>query len=194
VAPSVMEDVAPTRHPQGVLAVVHEPHFPRWPARRGMAIYLDGIQDPGNVGAIVRSAAALGAAAVLLSPGCADPFAPLAVRGAAGAVFQIPIERNVDVKDAGTRVRAGGGSVWATGMGGTDLVSWRPRFPVLLLFGSEGRGLSHESIEGTDGSVSIPLERGIESLNVAVAAGIVLQTVRLRTWSGEPILETRERT
>jgi TrmH family RNA methyltransferase len=192
VAPTVMEDLAPTRHPQGVLAIVHEPPAAQWAARRGAAGYLDHVQDPGNAGAIIRSAAGLGAAAVLLSPGCADPFAPLSVRGAAGAVFRIPIERNVSAKDAIARVHESGGSAWATGTGGTSLASWRPRLPILLLFGSEGPGLAAELLERADGTVSIPLERGIDSLNVAVAAGIVLQTLRLRTWAGEPILEDRE--
>lgn len=192
VAPTVMEDLAPTRHPQGALAIVPEPQRARWSARRGVGVYLDHVQDPGNAGAIIRAAAALGASAVLLSPQCADPFSPLAVRGAAGAVFRIPIERNVTAKDAGMRVHERGGSAWATATGGTELASWRPRFPCLLLFGSEGRGLTVEALELADGTVSIPLERGIESLNVAVAAGIVLQTILLRTWSGEPILEMRE--
>jgi TrmH family RNA methyltransferase len=74
VDPSVFEGLTPTRHPQGVLAVVPEPAGRGWTATSSVALFLEGVQDPGNLGAIVRSAAGLGAAAVLLSAGCADPF------------------------------------------------------------------------------------------------------------------------
>lgn len=170
--------LAPTKSPQGVLAVVAEPQWPRWRAATGVAIWLDAVQDPGNLGAIVRSAAGLGAAAVLLSGGCADPFAPAAVRGSAGAVLRLPVERDVTASRAADRVRAAGGEVWATGAAGVDLDDWSPATPTLLMLGAEGRGLEPATVELADGTVSIPLGRGIESLNVAVAAGILLERLR----------------
>jgi len=170
--------VAPTRSPQGVLAVVTEPQWPPWRAATGVGVWLDTVQDPGNLGAIVRSAAGLGAAAVLLSSGCADPFAPAAVRGSAGAVLRMPVERDVTASRAADRVRASGGEVWATGATGVDLDDWSPATPTLLLLGAEGRGLDAATVTLADGAVSIPLGRGIESLNVAVAAGILLERLR----------------
>jgi RNA methyltransferase, TrmH family len=178
VEASVFEGLAPTRHPQGVLAVVPEPPSRRWPAASGVAVFLEGLQDPGNLGAIVRSAAALGAAAVLLSEGCADPFHPAAVRGSAGGVFRVAIERNARVAGAVDRVRAKGGSAWAADPAGSPLAGWRPRRPALLLLGAEGAGLSAAATQAVDGRVAIPLERDVESLNVAVAAGILLQHLR----------------
>jgi TrmH family RNA methyltransferase len=175
---SVLADLAPTRTPQGVLAVVEEPRWPRWQGRAGVALWLDRVQDPGNLGAIVRAAAALGAAAVLLAPDCADPFGPTAVRGAAGAVFRLPVERQVPAAAAAERIRAAGGEVWATGAGGRPLAGWRPGEPCLLLLGAEGAGLSDAARDLADGELTIPLARGIESLNVAVAAGILLQHLR----------------
>ncbi len=177
VADTVMASIAPTRHPQGVLAVADEPTFAPWTGGSGCALYLDRVQEPGNVGAIVRAAAALGAEAVLLSPGCADPFSPAAVRGSAGAVFRVPVEREVAVAELGRRVAAGGG-VWATGRGGIPVGEWRPATPLVIMLGSEGRGLGAEAAKHALGTVTIPLERGIESLNVAVAAGILLQALR----------------
>jgi TrmH family RNA methyltransferase len=171
----VRAELAPTRSPQGVLAVAEEPRWPRWPARAGVALWLEQVQDPGNLGAIVRAAAGLGAAAVLLSPGCADPFAPAAVRGSAGAVFRLPLERAVSAAAAAQRVREAGGEIWATGAGGRPLSGWRPAEPCLLLLGAEGAGLSADASDLADGELTIPLERGVESLNVAVAAGILLQ-------------------
>ena len=172
------EALAPTRHPQGVLAVLPEPASRRWPAASGVAVFLEALQDPGNLGAIVRSAAALGAAAVLLSEGCADPFHPAAVRGSAGSVFRVALERNAGVADAAARVRAEGGSAWAADPAGSPLAGWRPRRPALLLLGAEGAGLSEAARKAADGRVAIPLERDVESLNVAVAAGILLQHLR----------------
>jgi len=174
VADGVFETVAPTRHPQGVLAVVDEPAPARWQPARGVALFLDGVQDPGNVGAAVRSAAALGAEAVLLGPGCADPYHPAAVRGSAGAVFRVPLERGADPAEAAARARAAGGTVWAAAAGGGDARRWRPGPPALLLLGSEGRGLHPAVAAVADGAVAIPLGRGIESLNVAVAAALLL--------------------
>lgn len=170
----VLARLAPTRHPQGVLAVVAEPSWPRWSGRSGVALYLDRLQDPGNVGAVVRSAAALGAAAVLLSPDCADPFHPLAVRGSAGAVLRLPVERDVPAAAAAERVRGNRGSVWAASKGGSDVSGWRPQLPTVLMIGAEGAGLSDAALACADDRVAVPLRRGIESLNVAVAAGVLL--------------------
>jgi TrmH family RNA methyltransferase len=180
VGDSVLAEVAPTRHPQGVLAVVDEPSWAPWDAESGVALWLDGVQDPGNLGAIVRAAAGLGATGVLLSPRCADPFGPLAVRGSAGAVFRIPVEREAPGLRAVELVRAHDGEVWATGVEGTAVTEWRPHEPVLLLLGAEGKGLSAEAAAFADGTVAIPLERDIDSLNVAVAAGILLHHLRSR--------------
>jgi TrmH family RNA methyltransferase len=175
---AVFADIAPSRTPQGVLAVTEEPRWPQWSAARGVALWLDRVQEPGNLGAIVRAAAGLGAATVLLSPGCADPFGPAAVRGSAGAVFRMPLEREVTAARAAERLRASGGEVWATGAEGTPIVQWRPAEPCLILLGAEGAGLAPEAVELADGSVTILLAREVESLNVAVAAGILLQHLR----------------
>jgi TrmH family RNA methyltransferase len=175
---AVLDDLAPTRHPQGVLAVAAEPALPAWPGREGVALWLDRVQDPGNLGAIVRSAAGLGARGVLLSPGCADPFHPAAVRGSAGAVFRLPVTREVTVVDAAAGLRAHGGELWAAAASGTPVHGWQPARPLLLLLGAEGEGLSPAALEAADGRVAIPLDREVESLNVAVAAGILLERLR----------------
>ena len=172
---TVLADLAPTRTSQGVLAVAEEPKWPRWNAGDGVALWLDRLQDPGNLGAIVRAAAGLGAAVVLLSPDCTDPLGPGAVRGSAGAVFRIPIERGMTAEKAVGRVRAKGGEIWATGAAGRPVAGWDPIRPCLLLLGAEGAGLSPEARDLADGELTIPLSNGIESLNVAVAAGILLQ-------------------
>ena len=175
---SVLADVAPTRNPQGVLAIAEEPQWPEWSAEGGVALWLDRIQDPGNVGAIIRSAAGLGAEAVLLSPECADPYGASAVRGSAGSVFRIPVGRDVGLAGVMVGVRDSGGEVWATDSLGDKIDGWQPPKPCLLLIGAEGVGLDPDIADLADGTVAIPMSRGIESLNVAVATGILLQHVR----------------
>ena len=177
---SVLADLAPTRTPQGVLAVAEEPRRPRWNAANGVALWLDRVQDAGNLGAIVRAAAGLGAAIVLLSPDCTDPFGPSAVRGSAGAVFRVPIERGVTAVRAVERLREKGGEVWATGSGGRPIEGWDPIQPCLVMIGAEGAGLSAEAFDLADGELTIPLSGDVESLNVAVATGIFLQHLRTR--------------
>ena len=137
---------------------------------------LENVQDPGNLGGIVRSAAALGAAAVLLSSGCVDPFHPTVVRGSAGLFY----DRNalLAASTVPERARAGGGEVWAAATSGTPIHRWRPAEPTLLLIGAEGSGLSATALDVADGRVLIPLENDIDSLNVAVAAGILLHHLR----------------
>ncbi len=174
----VLAGIAPTRHPQGVLAVLAEPQPAAWSPESGVSLWLDGLQEPGNVGAILRSAAALDAQAVLLSSGSADPYHPAAVRGSAGAVLRLPVHRDVGIEAAVDTIRAVGGQVWASGGGGVPVTGWRPHRPLLLLLGSEGRGLDEQVAAKADGRVTVPLGRNIESLNVAVATGILLQAFR----------------
>lgn len=169
----ILANVAPTRSPQGVVAVVGEPRWPEW-SPRGVNLYLDGIQDPGNVGAIIRSAAGLGAEAVLLGPGCADPFGAAAIRGSAGSVFRIQVVRDVQAETAAGTVERSGGEVWAAGMNGEAFATWKPTKPLMLLLGAEGQGLSEEVQKVACNAVTIGLHNQIESLNVAVAASLLL--------------------
>jgi len=170
--------LAPTKNPQGVLAIVDQPEVPEWPASEGLAVYLEGVQEPGNVGAIIRSAAALGAAAVMLSPGCADPFGWSAVRASAGAVLRFPVVRIDGPGGMVAAVAAAGGETWASGTTGTPVAAWRPQRPTVLLLGCEGSGLTPGIRAMADNEVTIPLDNHIESLNVAVAAGVLLEAYR----------------
>ena len=175
---SVLANLAPTRNPQGVLAVAEEPAGSVWAAASGVGLWLDRVGDPGNLGGIVRAAAGLGAVAVLLSSDCADPFGASAVRGSAGAVFRIPVERDVEADEVAARVRNAGGEVWASGSGGRPVAAWQPAEPCLVLIGAEATGLDPSASVLADGTVTIPMARDVESLNVAVATGILLQRLR----------------
>jgi RNA methyltransferase, TrmH family len=141
----------------------------------GSAAYLEGVQDPGNLGAIARVVEAVGGAGLLVSEGSSDVFHPRALRGSAGSLLRLPVATSVDFKLAAESARAAGRVICGTvGRGGDD--PFRAELPrsALWVFGSEGSGLSSKTHRLLDRKYTIPLVSPVESLNVAVAAGIVL--------------------
>jgi TrmH family RNA methyltransferase len=171
--------LADTETPQGVLAVV-EPR--RWtladlrPQRAAPVLVLDAVQDPGNVGTMLRTAFALGACGVVLLKGSADLTNPKVVRGAMGATFRLPAVA-VEAAEFVAWARRERLAVWVAAAAGTPLQRAAVPERLALVVGNEGlgvgaavRGLAHQQ-------VAIPLARGAESLNVAVAAGVLLYEV-----------------
>jgi TrmH family RNA methyltransferase len=168
--------VAPTTTPQGLLAVVRVPHH-RLEAG-GTAVYLDRVQDPGNVGAVIRSAAAFGASGVACSPGCASPFSWRSLRASAGHALLLPVQAEAEFAPLAAAFAAAGGEVTAaSGHGGTPLGRWRPRRPLLLVVGNEGAGVAPEIVARCDSTVTIPVLATVESLNVTVAASVILASL-----------------
>lgn len=175
----VLAAVASTQTPQGIAAVAERPPAPAsldllLAGRPGCVVALDGLQDPANVGAVLRSARAFGACGALLAPGTADPYHPRALRASAGAALHLPVwEGELDAalarcREAGYRVlgldpREGAAP---EAVAGAD--------PVVLVVGSEGAGLSEAVRRQLDGRVRVPMRPGVESLNAAVAAAVVL--------------------
>ncbi|MCP9446569.1 MAG: RNA methyltransferase [Nitrospira sp.] len=161
--------------PQGVMAVIRQP---RWDERRVleqpkiMGIYGDRLQDPANVGAIIRTAAALDLAGVWLSPDSADPFGPKAVRAASGAVLSLPVFREADIRDLARRRCA----IYSALVPSPDAVSLQslravpPR--IMIAVGNEGEGLAQDIVRLSTVKFTIPLSKGVESLNVAATAAI----------------------
>jgi TrmH family RNA methyltransferase len=179
VADHELADLAATEHPQGVVAVYT---VPAWPIealapRNGQPlVVLDGVQDPGNVGTIARTARAFGAAGLVALPGTADLSNPKVVRGAMGALFTLPhlhLSESAFIESI-TRWRA---DLWAMTMEGVPLATARSDHPIVLLLGNEGAGLHTSLLAHVTRQVTIPLRPGTESLNVATAAGIALYEV-----------------
>lgn len=136
---------------------------------REVCVYLHGVGDPGNVGAVVRSSAALLDAAVVLGPGCADPFGPKAVRASMGAIFSVPLVRSGIEATPAPRLAltAHGGDREGPGPGCRT-----------LCLGAEREGLSDDVLRSCERSWTIPLRAGAaESLNVAAAAAIALERI-----------------
>jgi len=164
--------VADARTPAGLAAEIPLPTAAPDFDRARHAVFLDGIQDAGNVGAILRSAAALGAHVAVLGPGCADAWSPKAIRAGMGGHFSLSI---ATVADLAPSLRAFRGEiVCAVPRGGTEPSALDLRGAVGWVFGSEGAGVSSAAASAATLRVSIRLAAGAESLNVAAAAAILL--------------------
>jgi RNA methyltransferase, TrmH family len=168
---SAVAAASDTRQPQGVVAVVEQPQLA---VRPGLRLVLDGIQDPGNLGTLLRSAAAVGAGLVITTAGSCDAFSPKVARAAMGAHFLVPLRSDVAYADLPALTDTAGRVFAASGDGALDydLVDWRR--PATLIIGNEAHGLSREALAWADAQVAIPLPGGMESLNAAVAGSIML--------------------
>ncbi|WP_376792380.1 TrmH family RNA methyltransferase [Thermoflexus sp.] len=180
VTPAILELCTEAETPQGIIAVAPIPELP-WPEPSTFLILLDRVQEPGNVGAVLRSAAAAGAEGAIIPPGTADPWHPKAVRAAAGAHFVLPVRI---ASWAEIPSLLGSTTVWLATPGGEHVyfeVNWRE--PVTLILGGEASGPGPEAQRLPHRAVRIPMARGMESLNVAVAGALLLYEVaRQRGW------------
>ncbi|MEM6326044.1 MAG: RNA methyltransferase [Bacteroidota bacterium] len=147
-------------------------------------LVLDGVQDPGNVGALVRTAAWFGVDAVVSDERTADFETPKAVRAAMGGLWDVPLVRLFRLGDGLSRLTEAGTLAWGADMTGTPLTDWRPDSPSVLVVGSEAHGLSEDVRACLAGTVAIPGGgRGVKSLNVGVAAGILMNAWTARVAS-----------
>jgi TrmH family RNA methyltransferase len=166
-----MAAMSDTETAPGVLAVL--PIAPRpLPAAPSLLVILDSVANPGNLGSILRTAAAAGVDGVLLGPGCVDAYNPKVVRGSMGAVLRLPVwAENWEVIGR----LAAGLDVWlAAARDGTTYTAVDWHRPSALLIGSEAQGAGAQAERLATGRVTIPMRDETESLNAAMAAGILL--------------------
>lgn len=165
--------------PTGVIACVRTPEGRAVPADAGLALLLDAIQDPGNVGTLLRSAAAAGAGHVLLGPRCAFAWSPKVLRAAMGAHFALNIVEGADLAAFLERYR--GQSVALAAGGGTSLYDLDLTGATAFMIGNEGEGLSEELQRAAKVRARIPMPGRVESLNAATAGSLALfECVRQR--------------
>jgi RNA methyltransferase, TrmH family len=175
--PSLVASLSEAETSQGLIALARQPVFDEDRFFEGIPLVVVGvaIQDPGNLGGLLRTAEAAGASGAFLTEGSADPLSWKALRGSMGSAFRLPHRRAFPLAEAVTEFRRRGIAVVATSAGGgtpyTD-ADWRR--PTALLLGNEGAGLSDTLLRQADSVVSIPLAGRVESLNVGVAAGLLL--------------------
>ena len=180
VSEKLLATISYTKTPQGIIALAHPPESDKLRLeprddQPSLLVIMHGINNPVNLGAILRSAEAAGATGVITTTNSTNPFSPKALRGAMGSAFRLPIWRNISFPDALT---------WCAKHGiktvGADVkaellhteIDWK--IPRALILGSESTGLSSEEVELVDEAVKIVMQGSVESLNVGVAAGVLL--------------------
>lgn len=176
----LFKSIADAEHPQALMALANIPDH-SFPANPTAIVALDAVRDPGNLGTIVRTAAAAGIDGVALLPGCVDPFHPAVVRASAGTVALLPVLQFASLPALLEQHFAHGSAVNVVSSDASAEKDYRDidwLSPLILVAGSESHGLSHESIAATTSLVKIPMADGVESLNVSVATGILLFHLR----------------
>lgn len=172
VSDQVMRSITDVRAPQGIAAEIAIPRHDEPLDAAPACVFLDGIQDAGNVGAILRSACAFGVLDIVLGPGCADPWSPKVLRAASGAHARLRIR---EAADLGAAVDAfGGNTCWTTPRGGKPLADVDFSRRTGWIFGAEGAGVSAGLARHAGCAVTIGMPGETESLNVAAAAAICL--------------------
>jgi len=189
ISDDMMREISATEHAQGIAMVARTPEQCLTPVSDSfLGVALDGVADPGNVGTIVRAAHAAGTDAVILGPGCCDPFNPKAVRSSAGGVFGVAVISCRSLAEELGKLRELGVQVLGTSAA-AEQTHWRSDLlrPTVFLIGNEAHGLSEEGRDCVDGLVSIPMGgRHAESLNAGMAATVLLfEAVRQRSSIGE---------
>jgi len=189
---AIIARVAETQTPQGIVAALPfdavRPEFLRLRREerlRPITLALDGVQDPGNVGTILRSALAADVDAVYLTPQCADPFAPKVVRSASGAHFHLPLYPDQQWDAMRDQFGQDSQIVIADSAATDEYAALDLTQPTVLIIGSEAHGLSPQARQLATRSIHISMYNGVESLNAAIAASIILfESVRQRGTGG----------
>ena len=163
-------ELSPVATPTGILALVDIPQLPV-PDQADFVLMLENIQDPGNLGSMLRSAAAAGAQAIYLSPGCTDAWSPKALRGGQGAQFLLPIVERADLIQVSQDFA---GQTLAMTLAGESLYGVNLQQPTAFVIGNEGAGLSDALVAAASQQVNIPMAGQVESLNAAAATAVCL--------------------
>ncbi len=178
VSDEVFKKLSDTKTPQGIMAVVKQPeHDTEELLNRGKALFLvlDGIQDPGNLGTMIRTAEAAGASAVIMSPDTADIYSPKVVRATMGSIYRLPCIYSTDLAATISLMKKKGVSFYAADLSGNEYfheTDYEEKSAVII--GNEGNGISGEILALSDIRVKIPMEGQTESLNAAVAAALMM--------------------
>jgi TrmH family RNA methyltransferase len=186
VADHVLSTIATTLHPDGVVASAPLPAPQAWEIKQ-IGLALAGIQDPGNLGTILRSACAAGCDGIIVGEGCVDLTNPKILRATAGQWFRSVWKTVPRLQDELLFWQERGVKIVGTSPQ-ANLNFWQFDFssPCLLVLGNEGRGLSSDILEMTDVCLSIPIDRSVESLNVAMTATLLLFEAKRQRMGGKP--------
>jgi TrmH family RNA methyltransferase len=175
----IFDKIAETEQPQGILSLVRKKQYTLSDALGGkkvpLIVILESIQDPGNVGTLIRTADAAGCSGVILTKGCADVFAGKTARASMGSLFHLPITAGVESSEILSALRQSGIALLATSLATRNLYyEVDMNRPVAIVFGNEGSGVRAEILEAANDLMYIPIFGKAESLNVAASAAVIL--------------------
>lgn len=179
---AIIGKIASTVTPQPLIAVVRYPETVKFESsdKRKFVLLLNDVQDPGNFGSIIRSAAAAGVEAVICDEGCADHYSQKVIRASAGAVFKLPVIRVENAVETVLAYKRQGHLFVGTALCKDAVPLWSVNLAnkkIVVAVGNEGKGIDEELLALCDIKLTIPLKNDVESLNVGAAAAIVLFTI-----------------
>ena len=175
MAAHLFDKICDTKQPQGILAVCEQAASPYYEMQpfSGYCVFCDDISDPGNLGTILRTAAAAGAQCVILSNYCVDLYHPKTVRSTMGSLFHIPVFYG-DTEEVCSHLHKQGVQIFASSLDAPEFQAIHPVYPACLVVGNEAHGISETVKQFADAFIKIPMQNHVESLNAGVAAGILL--------------------
>ena len=174
ISPEVVQELADTEHTQGIFAHCQQPAYKLALNAWSRVLLIDAVQDPGNVGTMIRTADAAGVDAVILGKGSADAFNPKTLRSAQGSTFHLPVVK-ADLEDWIANLADEGFVLIGTALeGAKNYKDVAPSDKMAFILGNEGAGVQANLLEQVDARVKIPIYGQAESLNVAIASAIVL--------------------
>jgi TrmH family RNA methyltransferase len=194
--PDVFASAVATEQPQGIAALVHPPVFSPDTLFRGQAtliLVLAGLQDPGNVGTLLRSAEAFAATGVLLLPGTASPWNPKALRASAGSALRVPAISTTETEALDLLAEHNIPAIAAVARDGTPIDSAPLTKSCALLIGNEGAGLGDSLIAAAAHRITIPMPGNVESLNAAIAGSLLLYEASRQRSDAAPLASSSSR-
>lgn len=187
ISDAVCRHLSDTRTPQGVTALVKKQETPLEEILAGdenpCLFLLENLQDPGNMGTILRTSEGAGVSGIIINRESVDPYNPKVIRSTMGAIFRMPFVVVDDFEDVLCRLKEAGIRTFAAHLDGEDFYRQDYRGGCAFFIGNEGNGLSEELAARADGRIRIPMKGQVESLNAAVAATVLMyETLRQREW------------
>ncbi|UTR15555.1 RNA methyltransferase [Salipaludibacillus sp. LMS25] len=177
VTERVMREISETETPQGFAAVCQQPSNENLLLEEGKYLFVDAVQDPGNLGAMIRTADAAGISGIVLGHGTADPYNGKVIRSTQGSLFHLVVQK-MDLEEAIDICQDNDIPVFGTSLQGSTYSAIAPQENFALIVGNEGSGVNKKLLERTNQNLYIPIFGEAESLNVAIATGILLYHLR----------------
>lgn len=180
VPPKLFDEIADTENPQGILGIVdfNEMYFEDiLSIDNPSLLFLDELQDPGNIGTIIRTCDAFGIDGILLGEGCGDPYSPKVVRSTMGSIFRVPIYMCDNTMDFLLQIKELGIKIVVTDLDGKPIYDEKFKDSFVCVIGNESRGVSPDIVSIADSRIKIPMPGKAESLNAGVAASIIMYEI-----------------